>query len=73
MNLSNGIKNGRYTVNEKMTLTELIRMFREGRFKTTKLMIRELITLEKFAAKCGEKLEPDSADFMNIFNLFKSF
>jgi UPF0755 protein len=68
MNLNNGIKNGRYTVNEKMTLTELIRVFREGRFKTSKLLIRELNTLEKFAAKCGEKLEPDSADFMNVFN-----
>lgn len=66
MNLNRWIKKGRYTVESDMTVIELIRLFREGKMKSVDLVIRPLGSLEKFAGKCGEKLEPDSADFYSM-------
>lgn len=66
MNLQRWIKRGRYTVTQKMTLVDVARIFREGRMKTINLVIKPLTGLEPFAARCGEKLEPDSVDYINI-------
>ncbi len=63
MNLSRWIKKGRYTVEPEMTVIDIVRLFREGKMKSVDLIIKPLGNLEKFAGKCGEKLEPDSADF----------
>jgi UPF0755 protein len=66
INLNRWLKAGRYTVSPSMNLLELAKIFREGKMKTVNLVIRPLITLEKFAALCGDKLEGDSADYYKI-------
>jgi UPF0755 protein len=66
INLNRWVKAGRYTLTPEMNLVDLAKVFREGKMKTVNLVIRPLITLEKFAALCGEKLEGDSADYYKI-------
>ena len=66
MHLNNGLKKGRYMVLEGTNMVGLVRILREGRTRSTNLVIRPLSGLEKFAAKCGEKLEPDSIDYIRI-------
>ena len=66
MNLEKGIKKGRYTVPQGTNMVGLVRILREGKTRSTNLVIRPLSGLEKFAAKCGEKLEPDSTDYIRI-------
>jgi UPF0755 protein len=66
MQLNNGLKKGRYMVLEGTNMVGLVRILREGRTRSTNLVIRPLSGLEKFAAKCGEKLEPDSIDYIRI-------
>lgn len=68
INLNRWVKAGRYTVSPSMNLVELAKTFREGKMKTVNLVIRPLITLEKFAALCGEKLEGDSIDYYKILS-----
>lgn len=68
INLNRWVKAGRYTVSPSMSLVELAKTFREGKMKTVNLVIRPLITLEKFAALCGEKLEGDSIDYYKILS-----
>lgn len=66
MNLKRWIKRGRYTVTPRMTLVDVARIFREGKMKTINFVIRPLTGLEPFAARCGDKLEPDSVDYIRI-------
>jgi UPF0755 protein len=68
INLNRWVKAGRYTVTPSMNLVELAKVFREGKMKTVNLVIRPLISLEKFAALCGEKLEGDSSDYFKALN-----
>jgi UPF0755 protein len=68
MNLDRWMKNGRYTLNEKMTLIELIKVFREGKLKTVNLTVNPLSSIDKFAELCGKKLEPDENDFLLTLN-----
>lgn len=66
MNLRSNMKKGRYKIEPKMTLVDLIKLFREGKMKTTDLVIAPGISLETFANRCGDKLEADTIDFLNI-------
>jgi UPF0755 protein len=68
INLNRWVKKGRYTLTPSMNLVELAKIFREGKMKTVNLVIRPLISLEKFAALCGEKLEGDSIDYYKILS-----
>jgi UPF0755 protein len=68
INLNRWVKKGRYTLTPSMNLVELAKIFREGKMKTVNLVIRPLISLEKFAALCGEKLEGDSSDYYKILS-----
>lgn len=68
MNLQSSMKKGRYTLDPKMSIIDLVRVFREGRKKTVDMVIPPAISLEKFAMRCGDKLEADTIDFMNILN-----
>lgn len=67
MNLNRWVKKGRYELKPDQTLTEVIRVFREGRMRSADMVIRPMISLEKLAGICGRKLEPDSTDFIKIF------
>ncbi|MDP2176257.1 MAG: endolytic transglycosylase MltG [Bacteroidota bacterium] len=68
MNLSKWMKQGRYTIEPKMTLVELLKTFRQGKLKTVNITIKPLSTLDKFTEMCGNKLEPDDTAFMNVMN-----
>ncbi len=68
MNLEPWMKKGRYHLMPEMTLIDIVRLFREGRGKTVNFTIREMTDIESFIAHCGEKLEPDSADFATLLN-----
>jgi UPF0755 protein len=68
MNLERWMKRGRYSVNANMTIVDVVRIFRAGKMQTVDLVIRPLGTLEAFAEKCGEKLEPDAQDYMFLLN-----
>ncbi len=68
MNLERWMKKGRYTVKPGMTMVDVIRVFRAGRMQTVNLVIKPHGTLESFAQKCGEKLEPDAQDYMFLLN-----
>lgn len=63
MKLENGLKNGRYTIPAGANMVQVIRLFREGKTKTSNLVVSPLMGLEKLAARCGNRLEPDSAEF----------
>ena len=66
MNMAPFMKKGRYTVSPKMTVIELVRLFREGKMKTADLVIAPGISLESFANRCGTKLEADTISFYAI-------
>lgn len=63
MKLENGLKNGRYTIPSGANMVQVIRILREGKTRTTNLVIRPLGGLEQLAGRLGARLEPDSADF----------
>lgn len=66
MNMAPFMKKGRYKVTPKMTLIELVRLFREGKMKTADLVIAPGISLDIFASRCGSKLEADTISFYEI-------
>ena len=68
MHLNKWIKEGRYTLKPGMTLIEVINLFREGKRKTTNLVIRPMLSLENLAGIMGRKLEADSIDFIRMMN-----
>ncbi|MCC6817514.1 MAG: endolytic transglycosylase MltG, partial [Bacteroidia bacterium] len=51
-----------------MTYITLVKLFREGKMKTVDIVIAPSISLEAFANRCGNKLEADTIDFVNIIN-----
>ena len=57
MHLNKWIKEGRYTLKPGMTLIEVVNLFREGKMKTTNLVVRPLISLEKLAGIFGNNLK----------------
>ncbi len=68
MNLERWMKRGRFTVKPGMTMVDVVRVFRAGKMQTVNLVLRPNATLEAFAEKCGEKLEPDAQDYMFLLN-----
>lgn len=66
MNMAPFMKKGRYMVDPKMTLIDLVRLFREGKMKTADLVIAPGSSLESFANRCGNKLEADTISFFNV-------
>ncbi len=68
VNLQKWTKKGRYTILPNMTTVQLIRLLREGKTRSTNLVIKGVISLQKFAQICGQQLEPDEEDFLKYFS-----
>lgn len=66
MNTEKFMKKGRYHLKPEMNFIELARLIREGKMKTVDLVIRPQMDLNGFAKRCGDKLEADADDYLNI-------
>lgn len=64
MDLPEKIKAGRYEIRKNMSLTDIVRMLRNGRQSPVNLIITKLRTKENLAALIGRKFECDSASIM---------
>ncbi len=62
------IKAGRYLLKNGMSNNELINMLRSGKQTPISLVLRKFRTLPQIASYLGNNLEPDSTEFMRIFN-----
>lgn len=68
MDLPEKIKPGRYEIQKGMSLSELVRMLRNGRQSPVNLIITKLRTKENLAALIGRKFECDSASVMEYIS-----
>jgi UPF0755 protein len=65
---SNHIHPGRYLVKNNMSNNELLNKLRSGLQEPVNVIINNARTLEELAQKLSAQLEPDAADFMQLFN-----
>lgn len=64
MDLPEKVKPGRYEIQQNMSLSDIVRMLRNGRQSPVNLVITKLRTKEDLAALIGRKFECDSAAVM---------
>ena len=64
MDLPEKIRAGRYEIQKGMSLSDIVRMLRNGRQSPVNLVITKLRTKENLAALIGRKFECDSASVM---------
>lgn len=64
MDLPEKIKAGRYEIKKNMSLSDIVRMLRNGQQSPVNLIITKLRTKENLAALIGRKFECDSASVM---------
>jgi UPF0755 protein len=65
MDLPEKIRAGRYEVKKNMSLSDIVRMLRNGQQSPVNLIITKLRTKEDLAAMIGRKFECDSASVMD--------
>lgn len=68
LDLDEKVKAGRYEIKKDMSLSDIVRMLRNGRQSPVNLVITKLRTKENLASLIGRKLECDSASVMKYFN-----
>jgi UPF0755 protein len=67
-NLPNRLKPGRYVLNSKMSLWELMKQLRNARGSEVRLTITKLRTKEDLASKIGKQFEADSSELMHFLS-----
>lgn len=68
MDLPEKIRAGRYEIQKGMSLSDIVRMLRNGRQSPVNLVITKLRTKENLAALIGRKFECDSASVMGYIS-----
>ena len=68
LNYNKAIKPGRYRINSRMSLVNLVRMLRSGNQSPVNLVIIKLRTKEDLAKKLGNNFECDSLSVINFLN-----
>lgn len=59
-------KGGRYVLTNGMTNNELVNLLRSGNQTPVNVTFNNIRTVEELAAQLAQKLEPDSAQFLNV-------
>ncbi|WP_315815952.1 endolytic transglycosylase MltG [Paraflavitalea speifideaquila] len=68
MDLPEKIRAGRYEVKKGMSISDIVRMLRNGQQSPVNLIITKLRTRENLAALIGRKFECDSASVMQYMS-----
>lgn len=68
MDLPEKIKAGRYEIKKSMSLSDIVRMLRNGQQSPVNLVITKLRTKEDLAAMIGRRFECDSASVMDYMS-----
>lgn len=64
----NNIHPGRYLIKNRMNNNELINLLRSGKQQPVKLTFNSIRSKEELAGEIGQKLEVDSANFLQLLN-----